>query len=403
MAKFKYQARTKEGELQTGFVEAVSREIALNTLTGHELFILSLESAEKIHWYHRFLKFFERAKIKDLMIFTRQFATLLESKVPIGTSLRSLYKQTKNPTLKEIISELSSDIDAGLALSQALERQSHIFSNFYISMIRSAEITGRLEESMIFLADYLEKDVIWRFRLKNALIYPIIVIILFLVVAGIMITFVFPQLGPIFQESDVSLPLITKFFLGTGNFIISWWWVVILILFLFIFILIDYFRSPEGKALADELVIRLPIFGNLFKKIYVVRFTESASVLVKGGVPIAQSLEITSHTVGNVIYRDILHEVGEGVRRGELLSNLLSQNEYYFPPLVSQMVAIGENTGRLDETLSKISSFYTREVNDTLDNLLELIQPAIIIIVGIFVGLLFAAVLIPIYNLMQVF
>ncbi|HDH31345.1 MAG TPA: type II secretion system F family protein, partial [Candidatus Wolfebacteria bacterium] len=212
-----------------------------------------------------------------------------------------------------------------------------------------------------------------------------------------------PQLGPIFQESNIALPFLTKLLLGTGNFIIAWWWVVLLMFGLLVFELIDYFRSPEGKALSNELIIKIPVFGNLFKKIYVVRFAESTSVLIKGGVPIAQALEITSHTVGNIIYRDILHEISEGVRRGELLSQLLSQNEYYFPSLVSQMVAIGESTGRLDQTLSKISFFYTREVNNVLDNLLELIQPFMMIIMGVLVGLLFAAILIPIYNLMQAF
>ncbi len=401
--KFKYQARTKEGELQTGFIDAVNREAALNILTGHELFILSIESAEKNYWYQRLLNFFKRVKVNDLMIFTRQFSTLLESKVPIGDSIRSLYRQTKNPTLKEIIFELSSDIDSGLSLSQALERHSHIFFGFYISMIRSAEITGRLEESMLFLADYLEKEAVWRARLKNALIYPAVIAVLFVIVCGIMFTFVFPQLGPIFQESNIALPFLTKLLLGTGNFIIAWWWVVLLMFGLLVFVLIDYFRSPEGKALSNELIIKIPVFGNLFKKIYVVRFAESTSVLIKGGVPIAQALEITSHTVGNIIYRDILHEISEGVRRGELLSQLLSQNEYYFPSLVSQMVAIGESTGRLDQTLSKISFFYTREVNNVLDNLLELIQPFMMIIMGVLVGLLFAAILIPIYNLMQAF
>ncbi|HDH31762.1 MAG TPA: type II secretion system F family protein, partial [Candidatus Wolfebacteria bacterium] len=320
--KFKYQARTKEGELQTGFIDAVNREAALNILTGHELFILSIESAEKNYWYQRLLNFFKRVKVNDLMIFTRQFSTLLESKVPIGDSIRSLYRQTKNPTLKEIIFELSSDIDSGLSLSQALERHSHIFFGFYISMIRSAEITGRLEESMLFLADYLEKEAVWRARLKNALIYPAVIAVLFVIVCGIMFTFVFPQLGPIFQESNIALPFLTKLLLGTGNFIIAWWWVVLLMFGLLVFVLIDYFRSPEGKALSNELIIKIPVFGNLFKKIYVVRFAESTSVLIKGGVPIAQALEITSHTVGNIIYRDILHEISEGVRRGELLSQL---------------------------------------------------------------------------------
>jgi type IV pilus assembly protein PilC len=401
--KFKYNARTQEGELQTGFIEAANREAAANILTGHNLFILSLEEAEKRRWHNRILGFLNRVKITDLMIFTRQFATLMESKMPLGNSLRGIYQQTKNPILKEAVFEISSDVDAGLSLSQAMERRGRIFSEFYINMIRSAEITGRLEEAMTFLADYLDKESMWHSRIRNALIYPIIVVILFLVVAGVMLTTVFPQIEPVFIETGVSLPLITQIFLAGGNLALHWWWAVLLILILLVFLLIDYFQSSEGKAVANELFVKVPVFGNLFKKIYVARFAESTSMLIRGGIPITQAIEISSHAIGNLVYRDILHEVAEGVRAGELLSSLLSQNEYYFPALVGQMVAIGEGTGRLDETLSRISAFYTREVDDLLGNLVELIQPILIAVIGIFVGLLFASILIPIYNLAQAF
>lgn len=401
--KFKYHARTQEGELQTGFVEAANRQGALNTLTGHSLFVLTLEEPKGVSWLEKSLSFLNRVKFNDLMIFTRQFATMMESKVPLGNSLRTLHQQTKSPLLKEAIFEVSSDVDAGLSLSQALERQGHIFSEFYVSMVRSAEITGRLEESITFLADYLDKESVWRSRVRNALIYPIIVIVLFLIVAGILLTTVFPQIEPLFKETNVELPLITQFFLFSGNFILNWWWAIILITVIFIFLLIDYFQHGEGKAVANELAIKLPIFGNLFRKMYVARFAESTSVLIKGGIPITQAIEISGHAVGNLVYRDILHEIAEGVRGGDLLSNLLAQNEYYFPALVGQMVAIGESTGRLDETLSRISHFFIREVDDILNNLVELIQPILIAVIGIFVGLLFASILIPIYDLAQAF
>lgn len=401
--KFKYNARTQEGELQTGFVDAANREAALNILTGHNLFILSLEAGEKARWYDKLVNFFNRVKIVDLMIFTRQFATLMESKMPLGNSLRTLYQQTKKPILREAVFAVSSDVDAGLSLSQAMERQGKIFSEFYINMVRTAEITGRLEETMMFLADYLDKESMWVNRVRNALIYPIILIILFLLVAGIMLITVFPQIGPVFEETGATLPLITQVFLFSGNFIIQWWWAIILIFLLLLFLLIDYLQSDEGKIVLNEIIIKIPILGNLFKKMYVARFAESTSVLIKGDIPITQAIEISGHAIGNVIYRDILHEVAEGVRSGKLLSDLLSQNEYYFPALVGQMVAIGEGTGRLDEILSRISNFYTREVNDILDNLMELIQPVLVAIIGVFIGLLFASILIPIYNLAQAF
>lgn len=402
MAKFKYNARTKQGELQTGFIESTNRQAAINILTGHDLFILSLEEAEKIRWFEGIFKFFNRVKIKDLMIFTRQLATLMEAKVPLTNSLHNLHQQTRNPLLKEAIFEIASDIDAGLSLSQALERQS-IFSEFYVNMIRSAEITGRLEEATVFLADYLEKETNWRSRIRNALIYPAIILTLFLIVAAILLISVFPQIEPIFRESNVSLPLITQIFLAAGRFLFDWWWAILLILVPFVFILIDYFYREEGKILINEILVNAPILGGLFKKIYVARFAESTNVLIKGGIPITQAIEITGHSVGNIIYRDILHEIAEGVKGGELLSSLLAKNEYYFPILVSQLVAIGESTGRLDEILSRISVFYTREVEDIINNLAELVQPLLIVVIGIFVGLLFASILIPIYNLAQAF
>ncbi|MEK7162961.1 MAG: type II secretion system F family protein [Patescibacteria group bacterium] len=401
--KFKYNARNQEGELQAGFIESASRETASAILTGHNLFILSLEETENIRQIDKILNFFNRVKVGDLMIFTRQFATLMESKVPLSNSLKTLQQQTKNLILKEAVIGISSDVDAGLFLSQAMERQGKIFSEFYINMIRSAEITGQLEGAMVFLADYIDKEAMWISRIRNALIYPAVVIVLFLGVAGVMLTTVFPQIAPIFKETGVELPFLTKVFLTSGSFILEWWWAILLILVILVFLLIDYFKSVEGKIVANELVIKIPVFGSLFKKIYVARFSESVSVLVKGGIPITQAIEISSHAIGNIVYRDILHEVAEGVRGGELLSVLLARNEYYFPALVGQMIAIGESTGRLDEILSRISTFYTREVNDILNNLTELIQPILIAVIGIFVGLLFASVLIPIYNLAQSF
>jgi type IV pilus assembly protein PilC len=401
--KYKYNARTEGGELQAGFVEAGTREAAANILRGHNLFILSLEEAERVRWYDKISRFFGRVKINDLMLFTRQFAILLESKVPIGESLRALHHQTRKPLLKEAVLEISEDVDAGLSLSQALERQSAIFSEFYVNMIRPAEVTGRLEEATIFLADYLEKEAMWISRVRNALIYPVIVIILFLIVGGIMLVTVFPQIEPVFAEAGVELPLITKTFLALGSFILKWWLAMILVVVMLILLLIDYFQSREGKLVFDEIKIRIPLLGDLFKRIYVARFAESVSVLIKGGVPLTQSLEIAGHAISNVAYAEALHEIAEGVKGGQLLSSLLSEKEYYFPALVGQLVATGEGAGRLDEVLGRISNLYTREINDILNNLVELLQPLLISVIGLFVGLLFASILLPIYNLAKAF
>ncbi|MEK7114748.1 MAG: type II secretion system F family protein [Patescibacteria group bacterium] len=401
--KYRYSARTKTGELQVGFVESVSKEAALNILSSHDLFILSIESIERPAWYNNLISFFNRVKRQDLMIFTRQFATMLEASISLGDSLKSLYRQTKNNILRETIFEISSDVSAGLSLSQALERHSNIFSEFYINLIRSAEVTGQMERAMTFLADYLEKEISLLTKVRNALIYPVFVVVLFIVTSGILMGVVFPQIEPIFRESNVALPTVTQIFLTMGRFIANWWLAIILVAAILIILLIDYFRTEEGKVVFDQLAINMPLFGNLFKKVYVARFAEAASVLIKGGIPIAQAIEISGHTIGSILYREALHEVSEGLRRGELLSQALEQRENFFPPLVSQMVAVGENTGRLDEMFDRISIFYTRDVDSLVSGLVELIQPALILFIGALVGLLFASILLPIYNLVQVF
>ena len=400
--KFYYQARTKTGELQVGVIEGVNREAALNSLLGHELFVLSLESTEKINFWQKLAGIFERVKVKDLMVFTRQFATLLSADIPLSDSLKALYRQTANPLLKEAIFEVFSDVNAGLSLSQALGRQSSIFSDFYISMVRSAEVTGRMEQIISYLADYLERETNLLSRIRNALIYPITVIVLFIIVAALMVTMVIPQLRPVFEEAGVELPPLTRLLMSTGEFLAAWWWVILIIIFIFAFILIDYFRTFEGKAVKSELEIKLPVIGPLFQKIYITRFSQSASVLIKGGIPIAQAIEIAGHTVGNVVYRDILYKAAEGIRQGETMSAVLERSGA-FPPLVYQMVAVGESTGRLEELLDRIAKFYAQEIENITGNLVELIQPALIVIVGILVAFLFASILLPIYNLAQLF
>ncbi|MEK9194697.1 MAG: type II secretion system F family protein [Patescibacteria group bacterium] len=400
--KFSYKARTKEGELQVGNVEASNRDGALSILLGHGLYVLSLESAKEAHWYDRVLQFFKKVSPQELMIFTRQFATLLASQVPLADSLSNLYRQVSNPVLKEVVAELASDIDAGFSLSQALERHASIFSGFYINMVKSAEVTGRLAEVLDFLADYSEKQAALMSKVKGALTYPAIVIGLFLVVVVIMVTVVLPQLAPVFEESDVELPFFTKFLLGAGVFVSKWWWAVAVLLSLFGLMIIDYFGTKEGRVVLDELSLRLPIVGPLFQKLYIARFAESSRVLIKGGLTIPQAIELSSRTIGNAVFGDLLHEAADRIRKGELLSKTLSQMKE-FPPLVSQLISVGESTGRLEQLFQKINDFYTREVEDVVNNLVGLIQPILMVVIGVMVAILFASILLPLYNLARAF
>lgn len=385
-----------------GNVEAASREAALAILLSHGLFVLSVEPVVENTWASRILEFFKRVKMQDLMIFTRQFATLLASQVPLSDSLASLYKQTTKPVLKEAIYEVASDIDAGFSLSQALGRHPGIFSEFYVNMVKSAEVTGRLSEVLNFLADYLEKQTTLMGKVKNALTYPAFIIVLFVIVVIVMVTMVFPQIVPILKESNVQLPIYTQILLGVSNFMISWWWTVVIVFAAVILILVDYFQTKEGKVVLDTIALKTPIVGKLLQKLYVSRFAESARVLIKGGLTIPQAVEISSRVIGSSIYEELLHDAAEQIRKGRLLSQALAPMPE-FPPLVSQLISVGESTGRIEELLGKINDFYSREVENTVENLVSLIQPILMVVIGVIIAFLFASILLPIYNLSQTF
>ena len=317
--------------------------------------------------------------------------------------MKALYSQTRSLSLREVVYEISADVESGLSLSQAFERHSEVFSEFYINLLRAAEITGRVEEASRFLADHLEKDAILVAKIRNAMTYPVFVIALFFVAAGIMLGLVFPQIMPIFEESDVKLPVFTQIFLSLGKFVNAWWAAILIVVAGGALALFQYVRSAEGKAIFDQLVLNTPIIKELFKKVYVARVSETVSVLIKGGIPIAQAIEIAGHTVGNVLYQEVLHDAAEGVRRGELLSQVLDRTGSFSPPLVNQMVALGEQTGKLEEMFSRVSTFYVREVDNVVSSLIELIQPALMVVIGLMVGFLFASILLPIYSLVSTF
>lgn len=397
--KFRYQAKTKEGEEQVGFVEAENRDAAVAILTEHDLFVLSVESAETAGVADRVNAFLNRVRRKDMLVFSRQLATLLEARLALNDALKTLRDQTQNKTLKEAIVQVTEDIDAGLSFSQALGRQGTVFPEFYIEMVRAAEVTGNLNEIAGFLADYTEKEGLLASKASSALIYPAIVLLLFVVVAGILLTVVFPSIGTVFAENNVQLPWYTQTLLSVGGFMSKWWFVVVAALVFIVLAVTNYVQTDEGKAEVDEAKIRLPIVKKVFVPVIMSRFGNAAALLVHGGIPIAQSLEIIGHMVGNVLYRDVIHGVAEDVRQGRLLSESIAANPTFFPPLVWQMVSVGETTGKTEDMFRRLSTIYMREADEVTNNLVDLIQPVLMIGMGLMVGLLFASILIPIYSL----
>ncbi|MDO8664520.1 MAG: type II secretion system F family protein [Candidatus Liptonbacteria bacterium] len=398
--KFKYQAKTLEGETQVGVVESPNRQTAETILTSHNLFILSLEETNKASWYEKISDyFFNRLRSKELVIFTRQLAMLLEVRVPLNISLKTMREQTSSPILKEAISQISEDIDSGLPFSGALERQPGIFSGFFLSMVRSAEVTGNVENVMVFLADYMEREYYLYQKARSALIYPSIVVILFLIVSFILVAFVIPQISPIFSEAGVKLPFFTMILVATGSFLAQWWPVFLFGVFVIVIMGIDYFQTAEGRALKDEMKINLPIIKKIYLPLTITRIANSASMLLKGGVPMVQALEIIGETSDSVVYREIMHQIADDVRQGQSLSVATAKHPGHFPVMFTQMLGVGEAAGQLEQTFNRIATFYGREADSAVNNIVDLIQPILIVGIGILVGILFASVLLPIYQL----
>jgi type II secretory pathway component PulF len=397
--KFKYQAKTKAGEMQVGEVEALSRDSASQILSNHELFILSLEAASGPTIFDRIGKFFNRVRRKDLIVFARQLSTLLEARLPLNNALKILREQSTNPLIKAALIQVTEDIDAGISFSQAMERQPEVFPDYYVEMVRAAEVTGNMNEVSAFLADYIEKEGELAGKATSAMVYPGIVVGLFIIVAFILVTFVYPSIGIVFTENGVALPWYTQILLTTSTFLSKWWPAVIILVIALGFFVVDYFETTEGEALLDDVKIRFPIVKKVYLPVIMARFGNSAALLVHGGIPIAQAMEIISHMVDNALYREVIQNVAEDVRQGLLLSQSLGKYPAFFPDIVPQMVAVGETTGKVEDMFGRLSKIYTREADEITNNLVDLIQPILMIGIGIMVGLLFASILIPIYNL----
>ena len=403
MAKFRYTGRNDLGEIQSGVVEAGNRDLAIKILQDNKIYVLSLESLEKKGFLDGLLQLFQRVKTKDLMIFTRQLSVLLSAKVQLVDSLKALYNQVTDPLLKDAIFDVFTDVEGGMYFSQALAKHPKVFSDFFVNMVRSAELSGRLEETLNYLADYLEKDNNLKTKLRNAMIYPAFIIVVFLAVMILVVTVVIPQLKGIFTESGSQLPFITRVLMSVGDFLLNWGVAIIVFLVIAIFLFVRYIRTPEGKAFWQQLLLSLPIIGPIQKKVAISRFASSCSALLKGGLPIASSLEISGKIVSNIVYEEILTKTADAIRSGSTISNFLAQYPDYFSPMVIQMIAVGEVSGQVDELMQKVADFYSNEVDQTAANLAEIIQPVLIVILGVFIGVFVAAVLMPIYNLAQVF
>jgi len=398
MPQFSYTAKNARGQKQEGQVEAENKAAAVKDLENRGLKDVSVKSSEKSKLLGANLKFLSRVGVKDKVVFSRQLSVMISANVPLLRALRALIAQTDNPALKDIVKNIGDEIEGGAKLSDAMSLHPDVFSDFFVSMVKSGETTGKLDEVLNYLADEQEKDYELMSKIRGSMIYPAFIIFGLFAVGLLMMIFVIPKLTQILIESGAELPLTTRILIFTSDILSNYWWLLLILFIAGGIALRIFIKVPLGRYLWDNLKIRLPLFGNIFKKIYIVRFTRSMNTLITGGVDIVTSLKVVSNVVGNAVYKQLINQTIREVEDGNSITVTMRDSKL-IPPMVVQMIAIGEETGQMAYVMEKLTDFFAREVRALVDGLVTVIEPLVMIIMGIAVGIMVSAVLMPMYNL----
>ncbi len=396
---FDYEVIDQEGKTSTGSIDAVTVDVAISSLQRRELTISSIKPAgEELNIFKKEINLFESVSNKDVVILSRQIATLFEAQVSALKVFRLLSTEAINPLLGEKLTAVADDLQGGSTISNALAKHPKVFSPFYIGMVRAGEESGKLDSTFLFLADYLDRTYEVWVKARNALIYPAFVISTFIVVMILMLTMVIPRLSAILLESGQDVPVYTKIVIALSELLINYGVFVLILIIVGAGLLWRYLRTEQGKLAIAELQLSIPFVGDLYRKLYLSRLADNLSTMLTSGIQMVRAVEITSTVVGNSLYKELLEEVVEKVKGGTQLSEALS-NQKEFPGILVQMIKVGEETGELGNILQTLAKFYRREVNNSVDTLVGLIEPIMIVALGLGVGFLLASVLIPIYDI----
>lgn len=393
---FKYKAVTKSGEERKGTIEVLNEDVAISFLQRRGLVIVSISEAEKTSIFEMDIAFLSRVKTKDVVILSRQIATLFEAQVPALRAFQLLAAESANPTLRKKLNEVSDDIQGGMTISDALKKHPSVFSDFYVNMVKAGEESGKLSDVFLYLADYIDRTYELTSKIKGALTYPAFVISIFFVVMIGLFTFIIPKISGILTSNGQKLPIPTQIVLGISNFLLNYGLFALVVLIIFGFL---FWRSKRAnKIFFSRMVLMVPAFGDLFQKLYIARIADNMHTMLSSGIPMVRAVEITADVVGSDAYKKILTEAVDKIKAGDPMSKALSGNKE-IPRMLIQMIRVGEETGELGNILEKIAIFYKREVDTAVDTLISLIEPAMIVLLGVGVGGVLAAVLMPIYSL----
>lgn len=398
MPTYRYSAMDGSGRTVTGTLEADSLELVRAKLADLSYHVLSIKEARGGQSFQSWFSGMQRVKLRDLVVFSRQFATMVDAGLSVVKCLDILQKQSRNPKMKDVIGEVKRDVAGGMSLTEALQKHPRIFSPLYVNMIRSAEAGGILDTVLDRLALFLEKEQETRGKIKSAMTYPAVVFCFAMLMLTALVFFVLPKFKAIFETMGLDLPLTTHLMLSSSDYMKRYWYVGLVLVIGTVVLAKIFGRTEKGRYAIDSAKLKMPVFGDLALKTSVSRFARTFGTLISSGVPVLRALEIVADTAGNRVIAEAVVRARHSIKEGEKISTPLFASKI-FPIMVTQMISVGEETGRLDQMLVKVSNFYDDEVDNTLKSLTSLIEPLMIVGLGLIVGFIAVSVISPIYQL----
>ncbi len=395
---FKYKAVDEKGINKEGEIDAATRDMAISALQRRSLVIISIVDQEKKKSLFE-LSFFEKVAMKDVVILSRQISTLFEAQVSALKIFTMLSANSENKLLGRKLTQIADDLQSGISISGALARHPDVFSEFYVNMVKSGEETGKLTQTFSHLADYLDRQYSLTSKTRNALIYPVFVVVTFFVVMAMMFVVVIPKISTIILSTGQEIPMYTKIVIALSNFFVHYGFIVLIAIILLGIWIWRLSSTEKGQIYIDKVKLTIPAVGNLFRKLYLSRIADNMDTMLTSGISIIRAIDLTAEVVGSRIYKDILKKVLEEVKAGSSLSAAFEKYPELLPGILVQMVKVGEETGSLGTILKTLGDFYKREVDDAIDTLVGMIEPVMIVVLGLGVGILLVSVLMPIYQM----
>ncbi len=409
MAQFKYEAKDASGKRVEGTLVANSQDEAQSNLGKQGLTVVSIAQqgggagggAGGGVFSGKVSAKSARVKLKELVIFTRQLATMISAGIPLLECLEILAEQQENPGFKAALEEIVLDVRSGTDFSSALSKHPRVFEDIYVNMVRAGEVSGQIDDILVRLAEYQEATAKLRGQIVSAMTYPVISLVLIFGIVGFLLVVIIPKFKEIFSSMGVELPWLTRVIMDISDFMVDQWYIWVPGAVVGFVGLKAYTKTVPGRRQADWLKLFMPVFGPLFKKVSVSRFARTFATLISSGVPILGALEIVASTSGNVLIEELVLAASESVRQGDTLASPLATRPKLFPPMVTRMIAIGEKSGALETLLLKISEFYDQEVEQAVEQLTSLIEPIMICVMGVVVGTMVLAIFLPIFELQK--